>query len=188
LTVFSPHGNAQATVEPKMKSGPVSPALTVLYNSRDLVLGELGNTCIAIWRAKPTLPTFQVQRAELARIVNSSPGQAALLCVVAAECEPPEEPVRKASSEMISTHGPLLRKVAGVIEGRGFKAAITRSVLSGMQLIVRSPVEIKFFRTPFDGALWLDVDAQRARDVVRALEVLRTEPLGNIVRRVAAGA
>jgi hypothetical protein len=169
-----------------MKSGPLPPLLTVLHRSGDLVLGEAGNTCVALWRAKPTLASFQVQRSALARIVGAAPGKAAFLCVVESDCEPPEEPLRKASSDMINIHGPRLGKVACVIEGRGFKAAITRSVLSGMQLIIRSSADIKFFRSPFEGALWVESEQDAARELVRAVEALRAQPLPQN-RRAAAG-
>jgi hypothetical protein len=150
-----------------------SPLLTVCHSGEDLGLAEVGATFVALWRSKPTFPSFEIQRAELAKVVGHEPGNATFLCVVEGGCAPPDEPLRKASSEMIAAHGPNLRKVACVIEGRGFKSAITRSVLSGMQFILRSPTEIKFFPTVFDAALWLDGDAHRAIALARAVEVLR---------------
>ena len=74
---------------------------------------------------------------------------------------------------MITSHGSNLREVACMIEGRGFKAAITCSVLSGMQFISRTPADIEFFPTAFDGAFWLDSDAHRACALAREVEVLR---------------
>jgi hypothetical protein len=163
------------------------PSLNVIHRGEDLGIAELGATSIAIWRSKPTRPSFELQRAELAKVVARAPGEATFLCVVEAECEPPEGFVRMASSQMITAHGRNLRKVACVIEGHGFMAAITRSVLSGMQLITRSPADIKFFRTVFEGARWLNGDASQPRVLAQSVEALR-EQLPARSRRMAAGA
>ena len=69
--------------------------------------------------------------------------------------DPPDDDVRKASSNMISGHGTNLKCVACVIEGSGFRAAITRSVLASMQFFIRTPSPIKFFESASVAATWM---------------------------------
>lgn len=154
---------------------PSGSAVRCLHADEELVLGELQSACIAVWRSKPTFSNFQLQRESLTKLARRAPGQAVLLCVVEADCKPPDDSVRKASSEMVSELGANLRRVACVIEGSGFLAAITRSVLSGMQLLVRSGTDVKFFRSVTDAVLWMrsNDDAASARDYANAVDALR---------------
>lgn len=172
-----------------MKSSDAhSTPLRVLHRGSHLVLGEVDAMYIAIWRRKPNFLNFRLQREHLARIVRQYPGRATLLCIVEAGSEPPDEPVRKASSAMIAEHGSELRRVACIIEGDDFRAAITRSVLSGMNLLLRSATKIKFFRSAPEGIEWLcsDAGATEVRHALSALELLRVPP-GLDRARIAAG-
>jgi len=121
----------------------------------DLIAARSGETCIAIWRSKPVQATFDVQQALLAKTVAAHPGHAKFLCVVEAGAPAPEDDLRKASAEMVNRHGDKLSRVACVIEGEGFKAAITRTVLAGIGMFVRSPVPLKFFGSVRNAAAWL---------------------------------
>lgn len=112
--------------------------------------------CLAIWRKKPTRDLFEVQRFELSSTVASNPGNVAFLCVVEPKADAPDQEVRDASSAMITSHGKKLAACACVIEGDGFRAAITRTVLSGIALVTRSPSPTRFFEGVPDASHWLN--------------------------------
>ena len=114
-----------------------------------------GPVCIALWRTKPTRPLFEIQQAHLARAVASDPGKVAFMCVVAPTAEPPDDEVRSASANMITAHGSNLAGTACVIEGSGFRAAITRTVLSGIVFVIRTPSPIRLFESVEQAAPWL---------------------------------
>jgi hypothetical protein len=59
------------------------------------------------------------------------------MCVVGSSSPPPSSALRQASLNMITSLGERLAWVICVIEGDGLQAATTRSVLSGMSLLLK---------------------------------------------------
>jgi hypothetical protein len=119
---------------------------------------------------------FEHQRAALAEVVHRNPDGAGLLCVVEETAKPPNDELRRASTQMVAAHGRRLRCVACVIEGSGFKAAVTRSVLSGMALLLgkdRAPVS--FFAHSSPAAHWMGehLPVESVDDIVAGVEALR---------------
>ena len=129
--------------------------LTVTHDRGGLLVGRIGPVCLAMWRTKPIMDLFQVQRHDLAAAVARDPGNVAFLCVVEPTAEPPEQAVRDASAAMIASFGKNLAACACVIEGTGFRAAITRTVLAGMQFVARSATPTRFFERVPVAAGWL---------------------------------
>ncbi|MES1177428.1 MAG: hypothetical protein ABUL62_24110 [Myxococcales bacterium] len=133
---------------PEMASGvgaELPATLRVMHNADGLLMGMVGPVCFALWQAKPTPERFAIQRTQLHAAVARDPGKLAFLCVVSSQADPPEDAERKASADMITSQGTKLLGVACVIEGVGFRAAITRTVLTGVVLLIRSPAPIKLF-------------------------------------------
>jgi hypothetical protein len=120
-----------------------------------LVVGTIGPICLAIWRTKPTEELFEAQRRGLGSAVEHNPGNVAFLCVVESTADPPDQKVRDASAAMISSHGKNLAAVACVIEGSGFRAAVTRTVLSGIALVARNAAPTRYFESVSAASTWL---------------------------------
>jgi len=129
--------------------------LTLTHVHAGLVMASYGQVCVALWRSKPTLELFEVQRAELAAGVARHAGRQLFLCIVEAKADPPDQPVRSASAQMISGHGRNLAGCACVIEGSGFRSALTRTVLTGITLLVRQPAPYRFFESTSVACGWL---------------------------------
>ena len=151
-------------------------ALHITHQKDGLMMATFGPICVAVWYAKPTWASFEVQRAHLATAVLADPGRAYFLCVVSSSAAPPEQDVRDASASMITGHGVKLAGCACVIEGSGFRAAITRTVLSGIALFIRSASPVAFFDSVASAAFWLDKRTGRSitRGLVAALEQARS--------------
>jgi hypothetical protein len=145
-----------------------------MHSSGGLVMAERRGVSIAVWRRKPNRVLFEAQKKCLAEVVAKNMGKAAFVCVVEPTSEPPDDDIRKESSSMITSHEKNLKCVALVIEGTGFRAAITRTVLSGMVMLIRTPAPIKFFDTPKSASLWLGTQLPAAREgLVEEIEALR---------------
>lgn len=127
----------------------------VAHRARGLLLGTFGNVCFAVWSTKPTPELFQLQRAALATAVQNNPYRTFFLCVVSPYADPPEQAERDASSRMISEHGERLAGTACVVEGSGFRAAITRTVLSGIVFFIRTPSPVTFFDSIEGATQWM---------------------------------
>jgi len=136
---------------PKLRDGKAE----LIQIGDGIVVAQIGPVCAALWRKKPTADRFEVQRRCLQAAVKKRPGDTVFLCLVEAGTEPPDDNIRKASSTMITDLGQDLKAVAIVIEGSGFKAAISRTVLSGIVFLIRSPSPIKYFESAASGAAWL---------------------------------
>ena len=99
-----------------------------------LAVAEVESVCVSIWRGEVTHSRFELQRKGLAEVVAHHNERAAFLVVVEADIPPPPAELRRAGSAMIAQYPTLCCAVA-VIEAKGFMAAVTRSVLSGMSLL-----------------------------------------------------
>lgn len=148
-----------------------------LIDVRDgLALGQIGTLCIALWRDAATRPRFDRQAAALAAVVAANRGSAGFMCIVEPESKPPDNELRRASARMIDAHGADLVFVAAVIEGSGFRASITRSVLTAMsRFLPRNKTKIGFFSSAMDAALWGRENAPLppAQVIVARVESLR---------------
>lgn len=147
----------------------------IVHVGDGIVVAQVGNVCVALWRKKPTRERFEIQRNALDAAVKKNPGRTVFMCLVEAGTEPPDDEERKASSAMITGHGADLNAVACVIEGSGFKAAISRTVLSGIMFLIRSPSPIKYFESTASGAAWLSqyVPIGNMSNFVEQVEVAR---------------
>lgn len=124
--------------------------------SQGLLMASIGPVCLALWRCKPTQQLFEIQRDELAAAVAQNPGRQLFLCVVEHQSPPPDHDIRQASSDMITGHGSSLAGCACVIEGTGFHAAITHTVLSGIAHAIHSPSPLRFFESTSSACSWLE--------------------------------
>jgi hypothetical protein len=129
-------------------------------------MAEMVGVSIAIWRRKPNRELFDVQKRCLDEVVGKNKGKSAFICVVEPTSEPPDDDIRKGAAQMISAHEKNLKGVALVIEGTGFRSAITRTVLSGIVMLIRTPAPIKFFDVPKPACMWLGSLLPLSRDVL----------------------
>jgi hypothetical protein len=122
-----------------------------------VAVAEVSGTCVVIWRAAVTKVPFEWQREGLEQIVSRHMDGAGFLCIIETSAKPPEDDeLRRASSQMVMAHGSRLKCVACVIEGEGFKAAINRSALAGMVLLLRNKkTPVSVFAKVKDATEWM---------------------------------
>jgi hypothetical protein len=132
------------------------PQFRVVYSDAGLAVGEIERMCVAVWRGEVTTRRFRQQQDTLRDVVTRGEGLSTFLCVIEPTAIPPNDELRRASTDMVLSFGDQLKCVACVIEGTGFKAAITRGVLSGMVLLLRNRrVEITFCTNVVEAAKWI---------------------------------
>jgi hypothetical protein len=128
----------------------------IVQRDRDIVVANLEHLCIVVWHGAVTRVPFEKQRAALADVVARYPNRAGFLIVIEDKVTPPSEELRRQSTDMLKSHGERLCCVGCVIEGNGFRAAITRGVLSGMILLMRnSKSKVSFFADVPSAAGWM---------------------------------
>jgi hypothetical protein len=161
---------ANGTVE---GNGKGTGAFRVTERASGLLLGTYSDVFFAVWSTKPTPELFAKQRDGLEAAARANPGNTLFLCVVSACAPPPEQAERDASSRMISKLGQNLLGTACVIEGSGFRAAITRTVLSGILLFIRTPSPVTFFDSVSAASTWMQRRG-RAPDLAQLARQLET--------------
>jgi hypothetical protein len=128
-----------------------------------LGISQVGPVCLVVWRDKVTPERFELQRTALRSLAAKHAQPVALMCVVQPSSPPPDAAMRRASIAMVDELGSRLSCVACVIEGGGLIAATTRSVLSGMALLInKTSVPIKFTGTISVAADWIAVHCSSA--------------------------
>jgi hypothetical protein len=142
-------------VSAELRATPSGESYRLLSNEDGLGIAEIGTTLLVRWRGAVTPAPFERQRAALEAMAARHPGGANLLCVIEEGAAAPDSVMRKATSEMVAQLGDRVRCIACVVEGRGFKAAAVRSVLSSMALLRKIKVEQKFTATFTDAAHWI---------------------------------
>jgi len=142
---------------PGMAGPPQRPgSVRILHSGDGIAVGEVGPVCVVIWREAVIKSRFDRQAAGLAEVVKRNPEGSCFLCVVEPSAAPPDDKLRAASVEMVASHGERLKCVACVIEGTGFRAAVGRSVLSGMALLFgRRDTPLSFFANTSAATRWM---------------------------------
>jgi hypothetical protein len=149
-----------------------------VFSSEDgVAVGELGRVCVVIWRDAVVEHRFERQQAGLADVVRRHRDGAGFLCVIEPTAAPPNDRLRRASIKMVESHGESLRCVAVVIEGEGFRAAITRSVISGMLLLLHSRTPVRVFSRVGEAVGWMQghIRITRPETVMTDVEELRSQ-------------
>jgi hypothetical protein len=127
----------------------------VLSATDGLALGQIGPLCVALWRGAVTRERFDRQAAALAQVVASHPGYAGFMCIVEPGASPPNQELRRASAEMIESHGDRLAFVVPVIEGSGLQAGIAHGVLTTISLLVsRRKTRLVYFASVAAAVSW----------------------------------
>jgi hypothetical protein len=136
-----------------------TPELEVTHAADGLLMANIGQVCLALWRTKPTRALFETQREHLAAAVAKQPGRVLFMCLLEARVHAPEQDVRDASAKMISSHGRDLAGCACVIEGHGFRSALTRTVLAGIAFVLQTPAPFRFFDNAEAACEWVEARA-----------------------------
>lgn len=136
-------------------------ALQVLSVVDGFATAEIGRTCILLWRGVVDEARFRLQRQAMEQVAGRYAGDAVILCIIEPTSEPPPQALREAASTLLNQLAPKLRCVAYVIEGTGFRAAMIRGVLSGIELVRRSAYPARYFATVAEASAWIAVETGR---------------------------
>lgn len=157
---------------------PPPTALRVISVEDGVAVGEIDRVCAVVWRGAVTRPRFELQRRGLAEVARRHREGIGFACVIEPGAPPPDHELRRASAAMIREHEASLRGIACVVEGSGFGAAIARSALAAIGLIL-GPRDAPLTVVPtVDAATrWLvpRVRLEDAGALAGAVEALRAE-------------
>jgi hypothetical protein len=155
----------------------VASRLRVLHCDQTVAVAESGSICIVIWRGAVAKDSFERQRAGLEEVVRNHPGGAGFLCVIEKTAKPPDELHRRASAEMVESHGERLRCLGCVPEGDGFLGSVSRAALGAILLLRRNRLTpIKITASVPLAVSWMSksIEIPSVHDLERAVEQVRS--------------
>jgi hypothetical protein len=126
------------------------------------ILGRDAGNLYAAWKsvfvgiaiATTDESTVEALRSALEQHASRHP-RFPVVFVVAESAAIPDGTARKLIAKLLTDVSPHVIAWALVQEGSGFRAAIVRSVVSGLLLLARHPYPFKSFATAIEAAAWL---------------------------------
>jgi hypothetical protein len=166
-------------------------ARTRLYHvGQGLASGSLDNVFIEVWRAPMNADLAAIERHAMLRTTLRNRKNTAVLCVIEPTSTPPDDDMKKATTDLLRECENDLTCLAVVIEGDGFRAAMIRAVLGTIQMLFgRREFAIKYFADTKSASVWLGASSYttipadglyEAAEEMRAL--LDAEPESSIIR------
>jgi hypothetical protein len=128
----------------------------ILSIDESLAVGEIGNTCVAIWRGEVSEAHIRRLAEGLRAVVERHLG-VGFLVVVEPSASTPEGSQRQQLVAATASHGSKVKCIANVIEANGFRAAAVRSIISNLALLDRradAPPRVAFKDVPA-AAQWM---------------------------------
>lgn len=149
----------------------VSDAVHVSATWNDLLL--------VCWRKAPTLAALDDVHEATRRLLIAHPDGVGVLGIAQSGMPMIGAAERKRAADLLKDFGKTMRFLASVIEGDGFWAGTTRSVMTAITLMARPPCPTKIFSTVTDAAGWmapsLGAPAPSALSIERAVIAMRRQ-------------
>ena len=136
---------------------------------------------IVIWRTPPTVRALGELRDLMLELLVQFPRGVGILGIVEPGMPLLGSAERKVAADLLTTYGSQLRAIATVIEGHGFWAGATQSVMTAISLIARQPCPMRICSTLDEALVWYtphvaDPGGQGSSALLlrQALEAMRT--------------
>jgi hypothetical protein len=148
----------------------------VVEQKRAFIGGQRGPVVLSVWDGTPSAADGEAAVRLLANAARTEK-QLLIVAVLAAGSKPPPTEVRDALAKELAQIGPKVAALANVVEGEGFRAAATRGVLTGMQLVIRAPYPVRICVDAQEAATFLAEHAPRglsSDDILRSIRSIRS--------------
>jgi hypothetical protein len=137
---------------------------------------------VHIWQMHATVAAARGSAVHLQRFAGRTPGAIGMMTIIKEHAPPPSPEVSREVATILRT-APGVRASVVAFEGNGFRAAIVRSVITGLAILARPPYPHFVTGTLSESSTWL-IDAldtagvepfARADELRAAIEALQRE-------------
>lgn len=145
---------------PPSPSGPSNPPRPSSTGFKVRVLdgapcaASCGKSVIVIWRTAPTVRALGDLRDIILELLKEFPRGVGIVGISEPGMPMLSSAERKVAADLLTTYGSQLRAIATVIEGHGFWAGATQSVMTAISLIARQPCPMRIFNTIDEALVW----------------------------------
>ena len=153
---------------------PATP--TKVYESRhDHVLATWRNFAIVIWRHETRLEAIEAARNMCDDLIRLNPDGIHWMTLVEADAVMPSQEARAQINAVMNKAGKNTLRSALVFEGTGFRAAATRSVVTGISFLNPFPFPHKIFGALGSACAWFAASTKGVEpgELARAVESAR---------------
>jgi hypothetical protein len=146
----------------------------VVRSTLDFGAGVAGRLVAVAWKRTTQAAdiSFTSSLLKTAHAGKSQP--LVFLQFVPATAQPPASREREAVAKLLSESAGILSHSATVYVGQGFRAAMVRSIIIGINALARQPYPIRIFSTLSEAASWIehnraDLPARLTTNLVEAI-------------------
>jgi hypothetical protein len=139
------------------------PAVVCAHDA-DYCIATWYNMFVVIFRKETRMDVVQALPAHLKPFAAAHPHGIGLLTIIEQHAPAPPSEVRAAVARFLSNCAGTVKASAVAFEGTGFRAAMVRGVVTGVNLLARLPYPHQVFATVPDGANWLSRTAREVKD------------------------
>lgn len=168
--VFDPEGSERTTVSGDLKANEIG----IVRTNSDCAIGFTSGVAVAFWR----LHTKAADVAELERAASqahqTSGKPISLIQIVPTSAIAPDSHARAALAKMLTNLQGRVSRSAIVHEGEGFRAAMIRSIVTGVVALSNPGFPHRVFSTLAEAVTWVtQVDRLEAAKVNLAVAKVR---------------
>jgi hypothetical protein len=124
---------------------------------------------VVCWKGAPTLESTRRLAVHLEKFAASCARPIGMLVVVDPHAPMPDQATRERMAADLKRHDTFTRQIALVYQGDGFRAAVLRSIVSGMNLLSKQRAKTGVFAEVSVAAAWLDLGPQVTREARQAI-------------------
>jgi hypothetical protein len=128
----------------------------VIRSAPDFGAGVSGRLVAVVWRGVTQAPDIAFARKLLRNAHAGRPQPLVFLQFVAPTARAPGAREREAVAKLLAEDAALLSHSATVYIGQGFRAAMVRSIIIGINALARQPYPIRIFSTLSEAAAWIE--------------------------------
>jgi hypothetical protein len=150
-----------------------------------LRVGSYGPVHLVAYHDTPSIATLRASDRLHGALRKRYPGNTAILTWIAAGLKLPEKEVREVASDLFRRVAREIRCSATVVAGEGFWASAARSVLTGIQILSRTPCPARAFGRVGEASAWLvphlvDPSGIAAGELANAMGVLVRDEVASV--------
>jgi hypothetical protein len=140
---------------------------TIFERDHDHLLAGWRDAMFVVWRRDTTLAAAHDMGAHMRRFAGSRPGGFSVLVVVEQQASPPSAEPRAELVRMFREHTKQILVSGVAMEGQGFRAAMVRSVVTGIAFLIQPTFPLRVFDGLGPATTWM---GQAGRDSPQPLD------------------
>jgi hypothetical protein len=140
-----------------------SPRAEIHVGTADVVVATWKNVVLLVWRRETSVDGVRAAQKVFGALADVCASGVFLATIVEENAPAPSADARKELARFLTSCSGRMILSAVVHEGAGFRAAMVRSVVTGLALVAKLPYPHKVFATVTEADVWYRANSPMAR-------------------------